>query len=93
MKITKLPNGGELHENSDGNNWWYLNGVLHREDGPAFEWADGSKSWWLNGKRHREDGPAIEFVDGIKIWFVDHIQMNCETQKQFEQLMKLKAFW
>ena len=26
----------------------YLNGKLHREDGPAMEWANGSKSWFLN---------------------------------------------
>ena len=31
---------------------WWLNGKLHREDGPAIEWADGSKEWYLNGKLH-----------------------------------------
>ena len=33
----------------DGTKHWYLNGKLHREDGPAIEYADGSKAWWLNG--------------------------------------------
>ena len=33
---------------ADGNKFWYLNGKLHREDGPAMEWANGSKSWYLN---------------------------------------------
>ena len=28
---------------------WYVNGKLHREDGPAVEWEDGSKSWYVNG--------------------------------------------
>jgi hypothetical protein len=40
---------------------WTLNGMCHREDGPAVEWAYGRKEWWLNGKRHRKDGPAIEW--------------------------------
>jgi hypothetical protein len=93
MKITKLPNGVELREYVNGGKYWYLNGVLHREDGPAFEWADGSKSWWLNGKRHREDGPAIEFVDGFKEWWLNGQLISCTTQKQFIRLLKLKGFW
>ena len=34
--------------------FWYLNGNLHREDGPAIEWADGRKEWWLNNERLTE---------------------------------------
>ena len=48
----------------NGDKYWYLNGKLHREDGPAVEWSNGSKEWWLNGELHREDGPAVECVDG-----------------------------
>ena len=48
------------HILSDGSKEWYLNGNLHRKDGPAIEYANGSKAWYLNGKRRREDGPAIE---------------------------------
>jgi hypothetical protein len=33
---------------------WYLNGQLHREDGPAVEYTDGDKSWFLNGQRVTE---------------------------------------
>ena len=29
---------------------WYLNGKLHRMDGPAIEWADGSRYYWINGE-------------------------------------------
>ena len=32
----------------EGNKRWYLNGVYHREDGPAMEFADGHKEWWVN---------------------------------------------
>jgi len=58
-----------VHDN--GAKEWYLNGKLHREDGPAIEWADGSKDWYLNGKLHREDGPAIEWADGSKDWYLN----------------------
>jgi hypothetical protein len=70
MITTKLPNGGELHDYSNGIKHWLLNGKHHREDGPAIEWGDGEESWYLHG----------EYIP-------------CTTQKQFEQLMRLKAFW
>jgi hypothetical protein len=41
-------------EYEDGTKVWYLNGKLHREDGPAVESTDGSKAWYLHGERHRE---------------------------------------
>ena len=54
-----------------GDKYWWLNGNLHREDGPAVEFADGDNYWLLNGKRHREDGPAIEYADGSKEWWLN----------------------
>jgi hypothetical protein len=39
----------------NGNKVWYLNGKLHREDGPAVEYIDGSKSWYLMGIRHTQE--------------------------------------
>lgn len=50
---------------------WYLNGKLHREDGPAYEYADGNKNWFLNGKLHRVDGPAVEYISGTKLWYLN----------------------
>jgi len=55
----------------NGDKEWFLNGKLHREDGPACEWASGSKEWFLNGKAHREDGPACEYAYGTKYWFLN----------------------
>tara|TARA_Y100001956_G_scaffold56034_1_gene55020 strand:- start:172 stop:408 length:237 start_codon:yes stop_codon:yes gene_type:complete len=40
---------------SNGNKCWWLNGKLHREDGPAIEWADGDKWWYLNGEEVTEE--------------------------------------
>ena len=48
--------GARLPTSSDGGRTWYLNGELHREDGPALVSADGSVAWYLNRERHREDG-------------------------------------
>jgi hypothetical protein len=69
----------EVKVDEDGT-FWYLNGKLHREDGPAFEWANGEKFWFLNGKKYAEgthqkvmasrnkptcDGKVVE-IDGKK---------------------------
>ena len=51
-----------------GTKHYYINNVLHREDGPAVEYSNGSKCWYKNGKLHRENGPAIEWYDGSKGW-------------------------
>ena len=61
---------------TSGTKKWYLNGKLHREDGPAIECVDGLKCWYLNGKElteeeHRQqtqpqptcDGKTVE-IDG-----------------------------
>jgi len=56
---------------SNGDKRWFLNGLLHRVDGPAIECTDGYKYWYLNGKRHREDGPAIECANGNKFWYLN----------------------
>ena len=61
----------EIRVYADGSKYWYLNGKLHREDGPAVEYADGSKDWYLNSKRHRENGPACEYADGTKYWYLN----------------------
>jgi hypothetical protein len=93
MKITKLLNGGELHDHPNDVKTWWLNGKRHREDGPAIEYADGTKYWYINDHPHREDGPTIEAANGNKYWYINDIQIPCRTQEEFERLMRLKAFW
>jgi hypothetical protein len=60
---------------------WFLDGKLHRVDGPAYvHVANGivySLNWFINGQEHREDGPArIESmhnnsipISTIETWF------------------------
>ena len=55
-----------VYEN--GTKEWYLNGKLHREDGPAIEYPSGNKLWWLNHVKYTEEefnrkmSPAIEMT-------------------------------
>jgi hypothetical protein len=50
----------------DGRQEWFLNGKIHREDGPAIIFPDGRQYWYLNGQYHREDGPSVIYPDGTK---------------------------
>jgi hypothetical protein len=62
----------EIDVDSCGTKIFRLDGVMHREDGPAYEHRNGFKEWWFNGKRHRTDGPAIISSDGeYKGWFLN----------------------
>jgi hypothetical protein len=60
-----------VNVNEYGTKRWYLNGNLHRTDGPAIEYVSGSKEWYLNGNLHRTDGPAVELASGSKSWFLN----------------------
>ena len=61
----------ECKVHANGDKHWYLNGELHREDGPAVEYANGMKYWYLNGELHREDGPATEFANGETRYWIN----------------------
>ena len=74
-----MMNKPECETFPSGTKAWYLNGKLHREDGPALEYSSGTKEWYLNGKRHREDGPAVEHPDGTKYWFLNGEEVHPET--------------
>ena len=71
---------------------WYLNGNLHREDGPAIEWPSGNKEWCLNGKHHREDGPAIVYSTGTKKWYVNG-RLHREDGPAVEYADGTKEWW
>ena len=74
--------------------FWYLNGVFHRLDGPAYVSFNGSKEWWVNGKLHRLDGPAGEYSDGDKQWYIDGKMIEGATEESFKflvDIMKLKG--
>jgi|ERR1700691_615014 len=62
MYILKLDKWKDLPENhtgitefSNGTLQYYLNGLLHREDGPAIIRKDGRKEYWLNDENITEE--------------------------------------
>ena len=86
---------------NNGSKIWYLNGKLHREDGPAVEYDNGDKIWFLNCKLHREDGPAIEYVNGYKEWYLRgkqysevsfNAKMNPDKELSVAEIEKLLGY-
>jgi len=75
-----------------GTKYWYKDGFLHREDGPAIEYPDGSKEWYKNGLLHREVGPAIEFTNGSKLWYFNN-QRHREDGPAIERASGEKEWW
>jgi hypothetical protein len=69
-----------------GNKRYYLNDLLHRDDGPACEYTNGDRFWCQHGKIHRLDGPAYEsnVIKGYKEWYFHNKFINCNSQKEFE---------
>jgi hypothetical protein len=65
-----MPEKPTLTTRSDGTQSWYLNELLHREDGPAIIYPDGTQYWFLNDQLHREGGPAITWANGTQEWWV-----------------------
>lgn len=56
MKIYNKKEGGKTYQVKveGGDKSWYLNGKLHREDGPAVEGANGYKAWYVNDTKLTE---------------------------------------
>ena len=42
--------------------YWYRDGKIHRDDGPAIT-REGGVEWYSKGLRHRLDGPAWIMTD------------------------------
>lgn len=69
--------------------YWYLDGKLHRLDGPAFKCYDGTNVWYVKGNLHRLDGPAIEWASGEKEWWIDNKRIFCNTNEEFKLLIDI----
>jgi hypothetical protein len=75
----------------DGDEEYYINGEYHRENGPAVNYKSISE-WYLNGELHRLDGPAI--IDDVeKRWYYNGDFIECNSQEEFERLIRLKVLW
>jgi hypothetical protein len=81
----------QLHRDDDkpavvhpnGIQYWYRNGMLHRDGGPATSFPDGSESWFKDGILHRENGPALTFANGTKEYWLNGVrQPNPNVTKE-----------
>jgi hypothetical protein len=56
--------------------------------------STGNKYWFDEKyEYHREDGPAVECPNGFNEFWFHNKKLDCKSQEEFEQLLKLKAFW
>jgi hypothetical protein len=68
---------------------------VETEDYDIIKFDDDNVFYYLKGTLtyHRTDGPAIILPGGKKEWWLRGIKRKCSSQEEFEQLMRLKAFW
>lgn len=52
----------------NGDQEWWFQGKLHRDNAPAVILHDGGEEWYHHGLRHREDGPAYNCQDGTSYY-------------------------
>lgn len=79
-------------EDYDGIIRYYVNGLLHREDGgPTIIFRVGSVYFHKNGIIHREDGPAVETYDGNREWWLNG-KKHCLTGPAVDYTYH-KSFW
>lgn len=52
------------------------NGVLHRDDGPAWLAPWGYDRWLRHGQLHREDGPAQVGPTGYRKYLLSGVRLN-----------------
>jgi hypothetical protein len=87
----------------------YVNeeGVLHNEKEYSLRFALSkrlNKYWYENGILHKLDGPAYIDIDnmalGLKMplnygmhWYYENELMSCNSQEDFERILKMKSFW
>jgi hypothetical protein len=97
-KILKINNWLEIPsfytgivEHSNGTKAWYLKGLYHRMDGPAYISLDGSKYWYFEGRIHRMDGPAIEFPNGSNSYWYHGKSTTEEAIELLKKMMILKG--
>lgn len=79
-----------------------VNGLLHREDGPARidYYRNGTpfkEEYRINGLLHRLDGPAvIHYRENGCIWdehyYIDDEYIKVKSLEEFKKIVKLMAF-
>ena len=83
--------------------YWYINGLYHRVDGPAYisYYESGEVAqeyWYLNGISHRVDGPAYRlYYESGKIeeeeWYLNGKESNHKEWLIANNLYKPYTIW
>lgn len=71
---------------------YWLDDQIHRDDGPAIEYKSGYKVWSEYGKIHRLNGPARIWSNGRQEWWYQGQCIDCQSQNEFEKIIKMLAF-
>jgi hypothetical protein len=67
--------------------------IIKLDNGGELRENNSGKYWYLDNRLHRWDGPAAVWADGKKFWYIHGKQINCQSQEEFERLIRLKTFW
>ena len=72
----------------DGSQTWKVDGLYHREDGPAVIYASGTMIWYKRGRLHCESGPAWCWHTGECEWWLHGISYTEDEWRWLVRLMK-----
>ena len=86
LKKGKLGFTGVTFVETLGKRYW-VDGELHREDGPAWIWPDGTFEWYKKGVLHNDFGPAVIDIDGTFEYWVDGNEVSLEDIQRKIYLM------
>lgn len=57
---------------------WYVDGIHHREDGPAIIDTDGTEYWIRHNNFHRVDGPAFCDPRGHREFYLNGVNYKID---------------
>ena len=60
---------------------WFVDGQIHKQDGPAMIFPDGDKVWFDHDKKHRIDGPAFIGNNGKHEWWINEVHITEEVNQ------------
>jgi hypothetical protein len=88
-----LTNFTGIIKDIQGVEYYYKNGVPHRETGPAIVYSTGTEYWYTNGNLNRLEDAAVVCSDGHKEYWVNGINIKANNMQEFRlyvDLLKLK---
>ena len=67
---------------------WTVDGVYHREDGPAIIYPSGTMMWYSHGLLHCETGPAWWWFNGDIEWWLTGVEYSELEWRWLVRLLK-----